>query len=259
MKKMPRDGCDRREGECYRIIKVHGPTGPEGPTGSTGPGGEACNTGATGPTGYTGPCCTGPTGPTGYTGSTGVTGSTGPSGTTGPTGYTGSTGVTGSTGPSGTVGPTGPPGECGGSDYFQYYNSDPNIVSPTFNPYPFLNIGSIINGFTHPNATDFVVPTDGIYCISVTYFNGYEASGIVLYSKFVANGVDLEPLPPGGTGWETGPSFTDQIQTFTTSHSCIRSLSAGDILQLHMRADDPSQGIEKPSVSFHAFRLSCTS
>lgn len=83
---MPRDDCDRRGSECYRIIKVRGPTGPDGSTGATGPGGEAFNTGATGPTGYTGPCCTGPTGPTGYTGSPGIKGETGFTGPIGPTG-----------------------------------------------------------------------------------------------------------------------------------------------------------------------------
>lgn len=77
--------------DCYKIIRINGPTGPTGSDGPTGPGGDACNTGATGPTGSTGSI--GLMGPTGITGPTGLMG---PTGITGPTGEC-SCGPTGST------------------------------------------------------------------------------------------------------------------------------------------------------------------
>ena len=94
-----RGDCDERKYdiECYRVIKVRGPTGPTGWTGPQGVPGSATDTGATGPTG-----------PVGLTGATGF-GATGPTGATGPC----CTGPTGSTGPTGPC-CTGPTGELGG-------------------------------------------------------------------------------------------------------------------------------------------------
>ena len=94
------DKCEDGE-DCYKIIKIKGPTGPTGYTGMQGVPGDATDTGATGPTGYTG--YTGETGPTGETGATGSTGlgDTGPAGEVGATGETGATGATGATGPAG--------------------------------------------------------------------------------------------------------------------------------------------------------------
>lgn len=106
----------------------------------------------------------------------GPTGSTGPIGSTGSTGVTGATGLTGSTGAVGPTGATGP--------QFNAVYSIGNSTRSGTSPGSFLiayppsgtPVPDVAVGISQSSNTTFVVPTDGVYLITV-YVSALETGG----------------------------------------------------------------------------------
>ena len=145
----------------------------------------------------------GPTGPTGLTGSTGPggpQGDTGPMGATGPTGATGATGATGLTGATGAIGATGAANINGTTNYVikftapttggnsQIFDNGTNVGIGTITPAMKLDIAGQTHGMADDNIGDYTgsqfrveTSASGTYFPSVSFYNGYNNNGIILY------------------------------------------------------------------------------
>lgn len=195
-----------------------GPTGLNGPTGFTGP---------SGPTGLTGP--TGPTGTIGPTGPTGIIGNTGPMGFTGPDG---------STGPTGPIGPTGPTGPNGFILDYAYFYGDQTFNGATTlgTPLLFQNTGPAPSYTTisHPNNTDFVIGTTGVYQVQYTVLadinSGFALVNTTTATVIVPSNVSVAENPVGG--------LFNEVRG-----EAIFSANSGDVLQIQFRGTFGTVGL----------------
>lgn len=173
------------------------------------------------------PCC--PQGPTGETGPRGHRG------------HKGSTGPTGPTGPSGTAGPTGATGPTGigfGDNYVYAYEIgdtvDANFWDATF------SVTGSIDGWTHPNPTDFICTSDGQYLV-IYRLQVYsdvcpgDATRNVVSSRALLN--DVEIVGSQVSNFTKQTPGCERVIPLTTSF--IIPITVGDILKVQYQGDDP--------------------
>ena len=156
-------------------------------------------------------------------------------------------GPTGPEGPQGFDGPTGPPNECIQTDYF--YACGSAEISRTILVVPFDTI-KVINGFDHPNNTDFVIPTTGTYRLSWSFSTDSLSPSTLVDLAVRKNGDLIDD--------QSYTSTSGGVESDFVSHTFLADLMVGDVLQLEMvtSIDAPGPLIE---YTFSANRLSCAS
>lgn len=162
----------------------------------------------------------------------GERGKKGPTGPTGPRGFPGTSGATGATGPF----------AAGNNFIFAYQDLD-NIVAGSFDDLRFNTTGEI-NGWTHPNDTDFVCNQSGVYQIIYRIELGYDNDLPTSTSvRAVNNGVEIAGSQSylnfnivngqGGEAVEEGP----HLSVLPITSSFLKTFTAGDILKIQVGGD----------------------
>lgn len=205
-------------------LSFGGTTGATGATGANGAG-----FGPTGPTGPTGVGFTGPTGPDGVGGGAGSTGPTGPTGPTGATGSTGATGVTGGFAAANAFGsgasalPRGATFPTTGNAFF-----DPAVFTAIPGGITVLQTGTYEINFTVTASITPTTPGNGdLWGVEVR-----GAPTTLTGNMFVGGDTETATDPAGDT----------------VSGVVVASLTAGDVISLHVATTDVGDVVNIPAL-----------
>lgn len=148
----------------------------------------------------------------------GPTGPTGPAGPPGPAGFPGATGPTGPTGPMGLVGATGATGPALVLSNAIYTHVGGDTLGPNSN-IQFETEVQASPAVSHPNATDFVINTAGLYLVFY-YTLVSTATAAPFFIQLTLNGAGISASTMGST--ETADSMFSMYPLVLNSGDIIR-------------------------------------
>lgn len=205
------------------LAGAEGAAGAEGPAGAEGARGFA---GLIGPGGSEGPRgfigLPGPEGANGAEGTKGATGGTGAAGAEGPSGakgVKGSTGEAGLEGPRGLIGPEGPAAQPSFAEFYALMPPDNAATVGAGIPVEFPQTGPTVGGIVRRNATEFVLPSAGVYRVSFSV-SVAEAGQLVIALDSGSGMIEL-PYTVIGRATGTTPISGEALVKTVASNSAI--------------------------------------